>query len=92
MIEICTKIHGCDDGGTPPVCRTFSQVVGDGSTSSFTLTHNLGKLDVFVLVRTLATGVFVMPVQVTAVNENVVTVVLPEPPVAGGARITLLSV
>ena len=39
----------------------FSANVGDGSATTYTLTHNLNRADVFVAVREISTGYFVYP-------------------------------
>jgi hypothetical protein len=38
------------------VTRKFAQTIGDGSTTAFTLTHNLNTLDVEITVRLVSTG------------------------------------
>lgn len=62
-------------GGITPVGgnRTFAQTVGDGVSTSFLLTHNLGSQDVTVGARELATGEEV-EVDVPSRTPNTVTV------------------
>lgn len=47
----------------------YSANVGNGTNTTFTLSHNLNRADIFVAVREISTGYFVYP-DVKYVNTN----------------------
>jgi hypothetical protein len=70
--------------------RRYSVSFGDGTNTSFALTHNLGSEDVVVSVREIATGEIVFPA-VFVTSANVVTVEMVSAPTANQYRVTVLS-
>lgn len=70
--------------------RRFSISFGDGTNTSFALTHNLGSEDVVVSVREVATGEIVFPA-VFVTSANVVTIEMVSAPTANQYRVTVLS-
>ena len=56
-------------GTSPP---NYSTSIGDGVATSYTITHNFGKSNVFVWVRDTGTNYFVYP-DIKFVNTNSVT-------------------
>lgn len=54
--------------------QKFSQAIGNGAATSFTITHNLGSRDVVVVVRETDTPYGIVDVYVVATDINTVTV------------------
>jgi hypothetical protein len=61
--------------GTGTGVSKFAGNVGSGSTT-VTITHNLGTLDVVAKLYTISTGVEIVPTSVTLTSTNVVTMVV----------------
>ncbi len=70
---------------TSIIARKFAANVGDGSATSYTVTHNLGTLDASVSLVEVATGVQWVP-DVTARTTNTVTLAFNTAPASGAFR------
>lgn len=71
--------------------RRFSQTIGDGTATAFTITHNLNTQDVIVQVRQ-ATGTFDEVIaEIERTSVNVVTVRVNAAPAANSLRVTVLG-
>lgn len=89
MIKVCTTIDLAHDAAS----RAYTTTLGNGTDSSFTITHNLDSADVLPVVRDIATGsLTVAAPTVTAVDPNAVRVDFPAAPTAGQYQLTLLAV
>lgn len=89
--ELQTEIDAID----ATVVQTFSQTVGDGATTAFTLSHQFGSYDVTVLVRT-ATGsprtqLETSAYDVSMADEDNLTVTFATAPTAGQYEIFLAT-
>ncbi len=71
------------------VKRVFT--VGDGTTTSFPLTHNLGTRALVWSVRNTATNAIDILIDVVATTDNEVTVTFGTAPPAGGREVTLIG-
>jgi hypothetical protein len=74
---------------TAVVARKFSQAIGDGSTTSIVVTHNLATQDVAVTVRDTS-GNIVFP-DVQATNANAVTISFAVAPALNAYRVTVVG-
>jgi hypothetical protein len=64
-------------GNSPNAIQTvdtkYSTTIGDGSATSYTVTHNLNSTDIVVAVMEVSTGYFVYPdIKYTGVNTVVI--------------------
>jgi hypothetical protein len=64
----------------------YAVTVGDGATTAFTVTHNLGTTDVVVQVYDMATGAQEL-VQTAAVTNNTCSVTFASAPAAAGGSL-----
>lgn len=90
--KVCVEVDP-DNGGEPePQVRSFTQTVGDGTTTAFTVNHGLGTADVVYSVRNLATGE-VDTYDVSGVaGTNTLALNFAVAPALNGARVTVLAV
>jgi hypothetical protein len=87
--EVCTTIDLAHDAAS----RAYTTTLGNGTDSSFTITHNLDSADVLPVVRDIATGsLTVATPTVTAVDPNTVRVDFPAAPAVDQFKVTLLAV
>jgi hypothetical protein len=75
---------------TTIVARKYSTSVGNGSLSTFTVTHNLGTQDVNVTIRDTATNDLVLA-DVVAATTNTVTVTFGSAPANNAFRVTVIG-
>lgn len=68
----------------------YSSNVGDASASTFTLTHNLNRADIFVAVRENSSGYFVYP-DVKYVSTNSVTIEFASTPTSSQYYVSILG-
>jgi len=73
---------------TVAAARIYAQTIGDGSATSIAVTHSLGSQDVIVQVRDAVTNLQV-ECDVTATNNNVVTVAFAVAPALNSLRVTV---
>ena len=66
--------------------RKYAVTIGDGSTTAFTITHNLGTLDIQVVVREVSTGAKVETDDVAA-TTNTATVTFATAPTTNQFRV-----
>jgi hypothetical protein len=91
MTKICIEVDP-DNGGVEPLVKSFVQTVGNGSQTTFNLTHNLNTEDILSGVRNLITGELdSFDVAVTTTGPNTATLVFQVPPAVNGARVVLLA-
>lgn len=69
----------------------YSANIGNTTGTSFTLTHNLNKVDVFVAVRENSSGYFAYP-DIKYVNSNSVTLEFASAPTANQYYVSILGV
>ena len=67
-----------------------SQTIGDGTNTSFTITHNFGTRDVTVQVRETS-GNYYSVVTPVAFNEDTVVVTFATPPLTNEYRVTVIG-
>lgn len=90
--------NGGTGGATAAAARTalgvpskFAAAVGDGSTTSIVVTHNLGTQDVIVQVYT-ASGTFAqVQVEVQYTSTNTITLVFATAPTSGQYRVVVIG-
>ena len=86
--EICTSV----DTGDARV-RAYTQIVGNGSATSFTIEHGLGTKDLTSIIRNVATGELSgSDAFVTATTDDTATIAFPVAPTTGQYSVTLLGV
>ncbi len=74
---------------TAVVVRKFAANIGDASATSFTLTHNLGTLDVQVTARLVSTGEQVLLDNIAATTNTVTIGTFGTAPTSGQYRIII---
>ena len=91
MAKVCVEFDAGNGGEPVPAIRTFSQVIGDGTSTSYAVTHGFSNADVLYTVRNLATGeVDVYDVAGTS-QPDVLTLSFAAPLPVNSARVTVLS-
>jgi hypothetical protein len=75
---------------TSIVARKFSATIGDGSTTTITVTHNLGTQDVIVSVRDASTNAVILA-DVVANATNTITVAFSAAPASNAYRVTVIG-
>jgi hypothetical protein len=91
MAKVCVEFDAGNGECPEPGIRTYSQTIGDGSSTVFTIPHGFGSADVLYAVRDLATNE-VDSYDVSGVSQpNVLTLTFGSPVAVGGARVTVLS-
>lgn len=75
---------------TASVARKYSTAIGDGSATSFTVTHNLGTRDVNVELQSASTFEIV-EADIIAATTNTVTVSFASAPAASSYRVTVIG-
>ena len=89
--KVCVEFEETEGPGTPAI-RSYTQVVGDGTTTSFTISHGLDTRDPLYVVRDTASGVLDgSDAAVTVLDQNRVRVEFPTAPSTGAASVTLLK-
>jgi len=80
-------------GIAPGLVHTYAGTFGDGVTTVFAVTHNLGTLDTQTQVYNPITGLQVAPTAYTAVHTspNVTTLTFIAAPAPGAARVVIES-
>lgn len=69
----------------------FSQLIGDGSATSYTVTHNLNSYDVHVTVYRNSGNYDSVLAEVRRTSVNAVTIVFSSPPTANQFKVTILG-
>jgi hypothetical protein len=78
-------------GGSGGSSSKYSVLVGNGTNTTFTVTHNLGSTELFVQVVRESSGAFVYP-DVTVVNANSISVAFTTAPSTNEYRVNVLEV
>jgi hypothetical protein len=87
--EVCTTIDLAHDAAS----RAYTTRLGNGTDTSFTLTHNLDSLDILPIVRDVANGDLTgSQPTVTAADANTAHVDFDAAPTQGQFQVTLLAV
>ncbi len=76
---------------TTLVARKFSATIGDGSATSFTITHNLGVQDVIIMVRQSASPFSAVECDMSATSATTATIAFASAPAAGAYRATIIG-
>jgi hypothetical protein len=76
---------------TTVVARKFSQTIGDGATTSYVVTHNLGTQDVHIMVRQAATPFGVVECDMSATSTTTATIAFATAPAANSYRVTIIG-
>lgn len=83
--------EGEDDGsGTSSSIKKYAETIGDGSTTTFVIIHNLNTVDVVVSIMDSATFQHVHP-STTTYGPNVVLVGFTQPPSTGAYRVVVVG-
>jgi hypothetical protein len=77
-------------GGSSGTVNKYSVAIGDGTATSFTVTHNLSTLDVAVSIRNTTTNDIEFA-GVTCTSANVVTVSFGSAPASGAYKVTVVG-
>ena len=91
MAKVCVEF---DADGTTPVAgaKYYMTTLGDGTTASFNVVHNLGSLDVTYWLRNALTGdLDAFDVEANGSNPNVLLLKFATPPAANSVRLNLLA-
>jgi hypothetical protein len=83
-----TGIYLATDGTT---CRKFSSNIGDGSSTSITVTHNLNTQDVHMQVRSTTTPWQTVDCDMQAASVNTATFIFAVAPTSGQYRVIVLG-
>jgi len=75
---------------TAVVVRKYSATIGDGSSTSIVVTHNLGTKDIHVQLRQVSDDVFVVA-DVTATSTNTCTITFAVAPASSAIRATVFA-
>jgi hypothetical protein len=76
---------------TSVVARKYSTSIGDGSTTSFTVTHSLGTRDVIIQVRQAATPYSNVECDVSATTTSAATIAFATAPSTNQYRVTVIG-
>lgn len=91
MTKVCVEFDQ-GDGAPEPEARSYTTAVGDGTQTSYTVTHGLGTRDPFYVLRDTASGVLDgSEASVTVLDENRVRLDFTTAPASGAASVTLLK-
>lgn len=74
---------------TSVVVRKYAQAIGDGSTTSFTVTHNLGTQDVTVAVYTNSGSYDEIMVDTQHTSTNAITLIFASAPASNAYRVVV---
>ena len=78
--------------GTKGIASTYSTTIGDGTNTTYTVTHSLGVTsDSFVIVRDTTTNYYVYP-DIVYVNTNSIQVIFASAPTTNQYRVTVIGV
>ena len=75
---------------TSIVARKFNATIGDGSATSFVLTHNLGTTDIVASVREVSTG-DILITNVNSTSTTTATISFVYAPTSGQYRVTIMG-
>lgn len=75
---------------TAVVARKFSATIGDGTSTSIQVTHNLGTQDVHTSIRDASTNAFV-DCDITSTSTNITTFAFTTAPAANAYRVTIVG-
>lgn len=92
MVKVCVSVDcpsPTGNGNSP--FSWFTQNVGDGSVSSFTVAHNLDSLNLFVSVREISTGILT-DVPVTVIDANSIRLDFSTVPAINSHSVLVLAV
>jgi hypothetical protein len=90
--KVCVEIGESDEPGTPEPIRSYNTVIGDGTTTSYTITHGLDTRDPLYVVRDVASGVLDgSDAAVTVVDQNKLRLDFPTAPTSGAISVTVLK-
>lgn len=68
-----------------------TQVIGDGTATEFTITHNLNTLDVIVAIRTNASPYEVVMAEISIVNSNSIKVLFAQAPTSNQYKVIVIG-
>lgn len=85
-----TFLRGDQTWATPPGATKFAQTIGDGTSSTFTLTHNFNTRDLFVSIMEVGSPFAVVEADYWANTTNTVQVTFSSPPSASQYRVTII--
>ncbi|HTI81737.1 MAG TPA: hypothetical protein VL614_14915 [Acetobacteraceae bacterium] len=73
------------------VPHKFSQTIGDGTTTSFTITHSLGTQDVHMQVRQAASPFGVVECDMSATSTTTATIAFAQAPATNAYRVVIMG-
>lgn len=89
--KVCVELSESETPGEP-AHSSYTTVIGDGTTTSFTVSHGLDTRDPLYVVRDVASGVLDgSDATVTVVDQNRVRLEFPTAPASGAVSVTLLK-
>jgi hypothetical protein len=92
--KVCVEFTEGDGSGEPaaPAARFYSTTIGDGSSTSYTVTHGLGTRDVLLSLRNLATGELNEYDATSSLNgDDTASIVFATPPAANSVRVLAVA-
>jgi hypothetical protein len=91
-MKICIDVDPDEGNGEHPL-HSYSQTLGDGTSTSFTVNHNLHTSDLLYALRNTVTGeVDGFDVAISSPNQDSVALNFATAPAAGSVRVVLLAV
>lgn len=84
-----TVISGGGGGAGAP--SAYSSTIGDGTSYSYPITHNLGTRDLVVVARNASSPYEVIDINWQATSINVTTIIFSSPPALNSIRITIYA-
>lgn len=92
MPKVCIEFDE-NGGGTPtPSVRHYATTLGDGTTTTFNVEHNLDSRDVFLNLRNLNNGeVNRFPVTVRSLDADTSVLTFTTAPAQGAVRLTAMA-
>jgi len=93
MPKVCIEFDESGNGnGNGSGVRSYATTLGDGSTTTFNVEHNLDSRDVFLMLRNLTNGeVNRFPVTVRSLDADTSVLTFTTAPAAGAVRLTALA-
>lgn len=91
-MKICIDVDPENGNGDHPL-KSYAQTIGDGTATSFTITHNLNSTDLLYALRNVQTGeVDAFDVAISYTSPNSAVLNFASAPAVGSARVVLVAV
>lgn len=88
--KVCVEFTENGDDPTPDASfRSYTATIGDGTATSYTVTHGLNTQDVLYSLRNLATGELDAYDATVTAAANALSIVFAAAPAAGSVRVVV---